>query len=206
MKKLFFAVIIILQSSIVFSQSFNEDISIDLRYPIPVGDNFLSKGFGNGYMGVVDAGIDYSIFRISNIKIGILLNSSFLKPIDLDMRLMILSSKIKVDYTLSIHRLTIIPQFAIGYSNWRFRIPDIIFTDENGNVLSKQDYKQNANGLTYKCATKFSFKVSERIDLYAQVAYEYTRLEKPDNEMFYLKSDRSLQIIYPGVGVVYKFN
>ena len=205
MKKYFIVVIILFQSSVIYSQHFNEDISFGLRYPIPIGDNFLNKAYTNGYKGLIDFEVGYGIIKMNNASVGFLFNASYLVLSEIDLKLLVLSPKLSFGYTFCYNKLTISPQLAFGYSNWRFRIPDVIYTDQYGNII-KKGYNQNANGLTYGCATKLAYNLNSKMSLYAQIAYEYTKIEKPKEETIYLKSDRNLQIIYPGIGMIWKFN
>ena len=67
MKKTLSILFILIQINNLLAQINKDDIAFELRYPIPVGDNFLNKGLGDGYHGIVDIGVDYNFININNI-------------------------------------------------------------------------------------------------------------------------------------------
>ncbi len=177
-------------------------IAFELRYPIPMGDNYLNKGWGSGYSGIIDIGVDYNVIKKNGWGVGVLFNSSILKLSKTNVTLYILSPKFKVDYELKMNKFSIIPQIAVGYSNWRFRAPEMTVYDEFGDPLESEKYKENRNGLTIKGATKFVLNNSNRLHWYLQIAYEFTKLDDSSN----LKYNRNMSLLYPGVGVIWNFN
>jgi len=189
----------------LFSQINREEIAIDVRYPIPIGDNFITKNMQGRYIGLVDIGIDYNLIKLNNFGIGILINSSVLSFSKNDVTLIILSPKIKVDYKININRISIIPNIAIGYSNWQFRSPAKILGVENGIPVQSEKTVNYSNGITFKGATKVLLNSNRQLNWYFQFTYEFTRLEKPDNGID-SKYNRNMHILYPGIGVVWKFN
>ena len=206
MKKLLLFGLIIFQTISSYSQINTDKISFELRYPIPLGDNLLNKGFGDGYLGLIDIGVDYNVIETNRIGIGVLFNSSILRLSETDVTLFILSPKIKIDYEININKFSIIPQIGLGYSNWRFRAPAIMMTDEFGNPVEGEKYKENENGLTIKGGTKFVFNSSKNLNWYFQIAYEFTKLEKPDYGANDSKYNRNMHLLYPGIGLIWNFN
>jgi hypothetical protein len=206
MKKILVILLILIQMNNLFSQINKDDIAFELRYPIPMGDNYINKGFGDGYLGIVDIGVDYNIIKINNLGIGILLNSSILRLSESDLTLMILSPKIKIDYKININKISIIPNIAFGYSNWRLRAPAMTMTDEYGNPVQGEKFKENNDGLSFKGATKVVLNSHNRLNWYIQLAYEFTKLEKPENGAKNSKYNRNMHILYPGIGLIWKFN
>jgi len=205
MKKILIVLFILIPASTLFSQINREKIGIDVRYPIPIGDNFLNNNSRGGYLGLVDIGIDYNLIKINNFGIGVLINSSVLRFSKNDVTLIILSPKIKVDYKININRISIIPNIAIGYSNWQFRSSAKTFAVENGIPVQIDQAAEFLNGITFKGATKVLLNSNSRLNWYFQFAYEFTRLEKLDNGID-SNYNRNMHILYPGVGVVWKFN
>jgi len=205
MKKILIVLFILIPASTLFSQINREEIGIDVRYPIPIGDNFLNNNSRGGYLGLVDIGIDYNLIKINNFGIGVLINSSVLRFSKNDVTLIILSPKIKVDYKININRISIIPNIAIGYSNWQFRSSAKTFAVENGIPVQIDQAAEFLNGITFKGATKVLLNSNSRLNWYFQFAYEFTRLEKLDNGID-SNYNRNMHILYPGVGVVWKFN
>jgi hypothetical protein len=205
MKRLLFVLIILIPMNSLFSQINREEIGIDLRYPIPIGDNFLNNNSRGGYLGLVDIGIDYNLLKLNNFGIGILINSTVLRFSKNDVTLIILSPKIKVDYKININKISIIPNIAIGYSNWQFRSSAKTFTVENGIPVQIDQAAEFLNGITLKGGTKVVLNSNSRLSWYFQFAYEFTRLEKLDNGID-SNYNRNMHILYPGIGVVWKFN
>ena len=205
MKRLLFVLIILIPMNSLFSQINREEIAIDVRYPIPIGDNFLNNNSRGGYLGLVDIGIDYNLLKLNNFGIGFLINSTVLSFSKNDVTLIILSPKIKVDYKININKISIIPNIAIGYSNWQFRSSAKTFAVENGIPVQIDQAAEFLNGITLKGGTKVVLNSTSRLNWYFQFAYEFTRLEKTDNGID-SNYNRNMHILYPGIGVVWKFN
>ena len=205
MKRLLFVLIILIPMNSLFSQINREELAIDVRYPIPIGDNFLNNNSRGGYLGLVDIGIDYNLLKLNNFGIGFLINSTVLSFSKDDVTLIILSPKIKVDYKININKISIIPNIAIGYSNWQFRSSAKTFAVENGIPVQIDQTAEFLNGITFKGATKIMLNSNRQLNWYFQFAYEFTKLEKPHNAVD-SQYNRNMHILYPGVGVVWKFN
>ena len=205
MKKILLIGLILFKSISSYSQVNTENISFELRYPIPIGDNFLNKGFDTGYIGLIDIGVDYNIFNINGLGIGVLLNSSILRLSENDLTLTILSPKLKVEYEISLNKISIIPQVGVGYSNWRFRAPAMTYTDVYGNLFQTKEIKINENGLTVKGASKIVINNDKRIKWYFNLSYEFTKLGKSEQGAEDNKYNRNLHLIYPGIGVIWYF-
>ncbi|MBK8806723.1 MAG: hypothetical protein IPO21_08780 [Bacteroidales bacterium] len=205
MKRQIFVVLILLISVASYSQ-FNKNIAIEVRYPLPIGDNFINKGFDKGYLGIIDLGLDYNVIEKNGLGLGIVFNTSYLRFSETDVNLLILSPKIKLEYEIELNKLSIIPQIGVGFSSWQYRVYDIIYTDELGNYLYTSDFKQIENGLTLKGATKFVINTDKRVKWYFNIAYEFTRLEKSEYESANTKYNRNIQMIYPGVGMIWNFS
>jgi len=205
MKRLLFVLIILIPMNSLFSQINREEIAIDVRYPIPIGDNFLNNNSRGGYLGLVDIGIDYNLLKLNNFGIGFLINSTVLSFSKDDVTLIILSPKIKVDYKININKISIIPNIAIGYSNWQFRSSAKTFAVENGIPVQIDQAAEFLNGITLKGGTKVVLNSTSRLNWYFQFTYEFTRLEKPDNGID-SNYNRNMHILYPGIGVVWRFN
>lgn len=205
MKKIIIFGLFFLSSISTYSQLNTENISFELRYPIPMGDNFINKGFDNGYIGLIDLGVDYNIVKNKGLGIGVLLNSSVLKLSESDLTLMILSPKLKVEYEIDLNKVSIIPQVGVGYSYWRFRAPEMTYYDEFGNSVQGEKFKLNENGFTLKGATKLVINNDKRLKWYFNLSYEFTKLEKPEPKGGDTKYNRNIHLIYPGIGMTWDF-
>ena len=204
MKKFFLFITIIMLSYKLFSQS-NKNISLELRYPIPIGHNFVNGNLNNGYNGIADIGINYSLLKSKNFALGLLFNSSLLRLSITDVNLLILSPKIKIDYKININKINIIPSFALGYSNWRFTSNSFPMIDASGNVIQGKKYKNNINGITFNGSTKIVSNTSNRLNWGISIAYEYTKLEKPTNGAINSNFNRNISILYPGFVIIWDF-
>lgn len=209
MKKITIIGLILIITISSFSQINTENISFELRYPIPIGDNFINKGFDNGYIGLIDLGVDYNIIKTNGLGIGLLLNSSVLRLSETELTLMILSPKLKVDFEIDLNKVSIIPQIGVGYSNYRYRAPasDMTLTDEFGNPVEgdSEKFKQNENGFTLRGGSKLVLNSDNKVKWFINFTYEFTKLEKPDEPMQDTKQNRNIHMIYPGVGLTWNF-
>ena len=185
---------------LTFSQISNGDVSFELRYPKPVGDNFLSN-----YTGIIDAGIDYSANNSKKFTIGATFNSSFLNgefPFA-DVKLLILSPKFKLQYKINLKNSAIVSNVALGYSNFKF-FETYNFTDVNANPIGPSTAIKNENGISLKASSKIVFNYSKRWSWFIQLSYEFTRLAKPMAAMD-VSYNRNVHLIYPGVGITFRF-
>ena len=201
MRKLILLGLILFQGVLVYSQVNTESISFGLRYPYPTGYNYINKGLDNGYLGIIDVEVDYGVLKLDKLSFGLLFNASHLKLSKTDMDLWIISPKIKIDYRIKINKFSLIPQFGIGYSNWRFRSPAYTLYDEYGTAYKIEGYKRNENGLSLKTATKIEMNINDRLQGFFQLAYEFTRLEKPETPAKNSNDNRNMQILYPVFGI-----
>lgn len=205
MKKLMLIGLIHLLCVTSYSQFITKSISFELRYPFPVGDNFINKGLDNGYLGLIDLGVDYNLFKNNGLGLGVTLNSSLLRLNVTDVTLLIISPKIKVEYEIDLNKILIIPQIGIGYSNWRFRAPDVTLIDEFGNPVGMGKSRDDQNGLTLEAATKLVINNDRKLKWYFNLSYEFTKLEKPEYDSGDTKFNRNIQLLYPGIGVIWNF-
>lgn len=79
------------------------------------------------------------------------------------------------------------------------------YTDEFGEITQGVTYKKNENGLTTKTAVKLVVNNDKKIKWYFNLSYEFTKLEKSKHEEDNIKFNRNIQMIYPGVGIIWNF-
>jgi hypothetical protein len=206
MRKSIISTIFLLQTLICSSQINKHEFSFELRYPFPIGNNFLNNKLldGSGHIGIIDLGIDYNFFKSKNFGFGIVFNTSLLRLPETDVNTLAFSPKIKIEYFINSEKFSFVPQIGFGYSRWRFKGPEMDFMDEYGNSVHF-DNKMNYNGLSIKGSMKLIIINSNKINLYFQLAYEFTRLEKSKYGEVDSNYNRNIQILYPGFGIVYKF-
>ncbi len=204
MKQIVYTLIFWLNTTFAFSQ-FQNEIEATIRYPIPVGDNFINKGGGKGYTGFFDIELGYNPFKFGEFNVGVTVNSSWLKLSVTDLSLTILSPKIKLAYTSKFDKIWIIPTFGIGYSYLEFKTGELIVHDELGNLVNLGKFKESQNGISFMLGTKVVFNTGNKLKWYASCAYEFTRLEKPNSPTVNSSFNRNLQMLYPGVGLMWSF-
>lgn len=190
MKEAIIILLFLVSSLSSYSQFNTDNISFELRYPTPLGSNLFNKGLGgNGYTGLIDIGLAYDIVKIKNLGIGVLYNSSFFRHSSVSITSITLSPKVKLDYTIDLNKISIIPQFGVGYSNLRYR--------------SLSEFPENENGLTIIGATRILLNLDKRIKWYFIFSYEFTRIGKifaPIRDYM-----NNIHLIYPGIGMNWNF-
>jgi len=167
-------------------------LNFDLRYPIPVGKNFMnSNDLGSGYKGIIDAGAGIDVFEVRNFSVGFQLNVSVLSLSVSDLTATGITPKITASYDFRRGNISIIPQAALGYSNLRFK---------------SGDFLRSENGISMEVSLKMVLRSSRRLNLYLQGAYQHTRLEKPRHGEIDSDFNRNISTFYPGIGVLWKLN
>lgn len=139
--------------------------------------------------------------------VGLLLNTSVLKLYEPDITLAVISPKIKVEYEIDLNKVLIIPQIGVGYSNWRFILPIDYIIDDNDIYHPTYGYRRTSseNGFTLKGGTKILINSDKRVKWYINLAYEFTRLEKPTSDAENNSFNRNIQMFYPGIGLIWDF-
>lgn len=189
MKKLVLVSLILIHSAQVFAQFNSDNISFEVRYPIPIGHNFIHKGADKGYTGLIDFGIDYTVYKVQKLNVGVLLNASFFRFKPGDVNLRTIAPKLKADYEISLSNVSIVPQVAVGYSSFHF----------------SEAYKKNSSGPAVKAATKIVFNKDKQINWYLLIAYEFTKLNKLEDFVEDTSFNKNIQTLYPGVGITWNF-
>lgn len=189
MKKLVLVSLILIQSAKVFAQFNSDNISFEVRYPIPIGHNFINKGADKGYTGLIDFGIDYTVYKVQKLNVGVLLHASFFKFKPSDVNLRTIAPKLKADYEINLSKVSIVPQVAVGYSSFHF----------------SGAYKKNSGGPAVKAATKIVFNRDKQMNWYFLIAYEFTKLKKLEDFVEDTSFNKNIQTLYPGVGITWNF-
>lgn len=189
MKKLVLVFLLLIQSAQVFAQFNSDNISFEVRYPIPIGHNFINKGADKGYTGLIDFGIDYTVYKVQKLNVGVLLHASFFKFKPGDVNLRTIAPKLKADYEINLSKVSIVPQVAVGYSSFHF----------------SGAYKKNSGGPAVKAATKIVFNRDKQMNWYFLIAYEFTKLKKLEDFVEDTSFNKNIQTLYPGVGITWNF-
>jgi hypothetical protein len=186
MKKLFFIIVAI--SSPLFISS--QDLSFELRYPIPFGDNFLNSDIlgRSGYNGILDIGAAYKIMDVSGFGFGISYNTSLFSLPITDVTIWTIMPKAFIEYEFKMQKISILPGIGVGYSHWIYKIPD--------------SAGETDNGFSMKVSAKALFNNDKKVNFFILAAYEFTRFGKSDDELDY-SFNRNVHVFYPGVGITW---
>jgi hypothetical protein len=186
MKKLFFIAVALMNSIIISSQ----ELSFELRYPVPFGDNFLNSNFigRSGYNGIIDIGAAYKIKDISNFGFGMSYNTSLFSHPVTDVSIWTIMPKAFIEYLLHMKRVSIAPRIGVGYSHWIFKIPD--------------SSSETSNGFSLNGSAKAIFNNDKKVNFFILVAYEFTRFGKSDDEVD-ISFNRNVHLFYPGAGITW---
>jgi hypothetical protein len=206
MKKNFFFIFLLHLFLLISLESFSQEkepkgrFILNASYPIPVGWDFINKAYVNGYMGVVAGEIGYSFNIFSKLFTGINIEMDYLYLDSANLNLEILKPTLSFNYPFKIKKFEIVPQFNIGYSQWRFYSEIILGSGTNNDSLS---YYESTNGLSMSASLYICYPVSKRVSLNVSCRYEYTHLGLPANQVK-MSYNQNIQILYPGLGLRFK--
>ncbi|NRT15759.1 opacity protein-like surface antigen [Flavobacterium sp. 28A] len=153
-------------------KSFSQDskISIEMHYPIPIGQNFIEKS----YNGIIDIGAKYRFTEIKNINIGasinggILVNNTNDSNVDQNFKVKSYLIQPKIFAELKIESISKLHPFVgFGYT---FMIFDVSGTNNGFDVSSsgKTESGINANfGVSYDITNK----------IFIDIQYDYVKLQ-----------------------------
>ena len=139
-----------------------------------------------------------------NFEFGLLFNASFWNLEISDITLFMLTPKLKMDYILILKNIEIKPQIGFGYSNLRFSQPDYLIGEGNEEMTIK-GVNENYSGLSMSLASKILLNRSKKLNWYFEIAYEFTRCEKLNNDIVDNSYNRNIQLFYPRIGVIWNF-
>ncbi len=196
--KLIMLFVLLFNSS--YSQETNRFIFTDIHYPIPVGENGL-----NNFTGILALGIEYNLTNNNRFNLGLDFQSSiFLNNnlSNLNPTSLLITPKLKLDYSIFTYKLTIIPQFSLGYSMFWFHTPefDMQIGDSTIHIQAANEFR---NGLSARVGSKFVLKSNRQIAYYIEFSYEYTRLERPKIGLD-VSYNRDYHVLNPGIGLIWK--
>ncbi|MBW1298180.1 outer membrane protein [Aquimarina litoralis] len=175
---------LLLLTVLIFSlKSFSQDskISLEVNYPIPLGDNFIGKS----YDGIADIGIDYKFFNKSLFNVGASLNGGVFLNNSFD-------NITTTAYTIQPRVFTelkvlskIRPSLGIGYTIIVFNISG----DSNLETPSTESGLNLNLGITYDITKK----------IFAQVQYDFSSLSTSD-DVPDISFNTQIQLLKIGVG------
>ncbi|MDH7913874.1 outer membrane beta-barrel protein [Winogradskyella sp. SYSU M77433] len=163
---------------LIFSiKSFSQDskFSLELNYPLTVGDNFIGKN----YNGIIDLGVKYRFANLEFLNIGASLNGGILKnskddsfqPFDVT----VFAIQPSIFAELDIESLTKFhPSIGLGYTFMNFKTSGIDgFNFSNPDLSSSSQTENGINlnlGLVYDITKK----------LFVQVQYDLIKIGVED--------------------------
>ena len=109
------------------THSQNNNLSIDLNFPVPIGNNFIGKN----YKGLADIGIKYHFISLSKLRFGLSGNIGLLNSSDWDVNAIMIKPRISGE--VSLWRLN--SYIGVGYSIFRY--------DLNGELGDNTSVKLN---------------------------------------------------------------
>ncbi|AWI25904.1 outer membrane beta-barrel protein [Flavobacterium pallidum] len=194
MKSKFF-VLLLLYSAMAMAQS---KLSIEAKYPVPVGNNFI----GENYKGIAGLGIKYSIKNLPLVDLGISVDASLLnlkkegayfpefdEYLSFKTRLFIIQPRIFAAFKLkNITRLH--PEAALGYS---FFMANATFDSASG--IPDQSSSQSGVNLNIGLA----FDVTNRF--YLRAGYDFVKITQLDNDAPDTSYNTNIGTVEFGLGI-----
>ncbi len=176
------------------SKSFSQEskFSIELNYPIPIGNNFIEES----YSGIIDIGVDYRFANLNPINVGISLNSGVLLNNsnlnngfqNFKVTSYVIQPRLFGELNLeSIRKLH--PSIGIGYTFMVFKSSGM----NNGFDISDENY--SLSGFNFNFG--LSYDVTEK--LFTQVQYDFVKLGVDDGVPD-IKYNTNINILKIGLG------
>jgi hypothetical protein len=182
---------VLLVSNSISGQQARNNINIEMRYPIPIGNSIINEN----YSGMFDVGLDYNLFVLPffNSQCGIMLHTSFLNRSNSNIDLIIFEPKFKYEYyTFLNNNFYYMHDVAIGYSFWKYA---------NTATTTTNDIQ---NGINIQWQLKLLKETKKEFRYYFLLAYEFTKLNK-DKSIADTKYNRNIHMLYTGIGFEIKF-
>jgi hypothetical protein len=175
MKRVFIVGLLIISCFKGFSQ--NSKLSLDINYPIPVGDNFIGKN----YNGIFDLGIKYNFVKISKFRLGMSANiGQLVFHSDIPVKALMMKPRINAELTFG----KLIPYAGIGYSFFNYNV------DSNSSDIDKTNDGININlGLKFNIVSK----------VYLNFGFDFIKFRT--EEMVNNSYNRNIEIFEIGVGI-----
>ncbi|MFN3754582.1 outer membrane protein [Flavobacterium sp.] len=177
-----------------FSQ---EKTSIELNYPIPSGDNFISN-----YDGLVDVGIKYRFSDKEAFAFGVSLNANYLtyslNGSDISFKTKNYNFQPRIFGELKLKGIPRLhPALGLGYTFMQFNSSGSAFDEEIGEINSNES--ESLSGLNYNIS--FSFDITKKV--FAQVQYDGIKLSSTPEGVPDSKYNTTANFIKLGLG--YRF-
>lgn len=200
--------IVFLSISYCFSQDSNHSVSIEVGYPLPIGNNVFNKGYGqdqiffghDGSNGLWDFGIGYNLTSLGKFGIGAAMNIAKFKLYPFQISTINYRPRINFNYPIQLNKLEISPSLGVGYSIHQYK--GLVFTDVNGNTVGENP---TSDGLLLNSSIRISTKRESRLNYYVQIGYEYTSLFPKDEALAEVTKSTKIHILFSNLGLSYHF-
>lgn len=165
-------------------------ISASINYPVPIGDNFLKNAPPGSYKGIVsiEVGVNHRI--ADKTYLGINIESGYLYFKSSNVYAQILQYSLDLNHHFMVKKISIIPQFNVGYSRWRF------YSEDGINGVS---YYSTRDGISLSPSLRIAYPITDKIELYADGRYDYTRIDTEN--VLNVSYNRDMQLFYSGIGI-----
>ena len=190
MKQNLLFIVLLLLCIKLFSQE--SKFSLELNYPIPIDNNFVSEN----YNGIIDVGLKYRFSNIDFLNIGASINASiFIDSYhDVPFAVNIHTIQPRIFSELDLESLSKFhPAIALGYTF----ITSNAGGDENINPFANGSGK---NGGGYNLNLALVYDLTNR--LFAQIQYDFIKIGV-DNEVPDIKYNTNINVLKLGLG--YRF-
>ncbi len=173
-----------------FSQ--NSKFSLELNYPIPIGNNFV----GENYNGIIDIGADYRIANLNPVNIGLSVNSGVL--VNNSNQNNGFQNFIVTSYVIqprlfgeldleSINKFH--PSAGLGYTIMVFD------ASETNNGFDVSDASDTQSGFNFNFG--LAYDITEK--LFVQAQYDFIKI-RVDNDVPDTKFNTNVNILKIGLG------
>jgi len=185
-----------------YSQTGNK-IFLEIKYPLPVGENFLSRAYNNGYTGFFNTNLGYSRKLGDQFGAGGAFGTTYLRLLETNMNAVVLCPMVQGFYYFPVEteRNKVTQMIAIGYSFWSFFSDNLNFPSDSTIVTDPDGhYRENRHGFALGSSTKVSYFISDRvsIDFIIQLNFHRLKAIKTEERSWY---NQNVAILFPGLGI-----
>lgn len=175
------------------TRELHNNLSFKVRYPIPIGQNFLNHPFDldRGYIGLADLGITYNFNIIAGFYIGVGLNAGYLYLDFTKINCIILNPLVNIEYKADLsERVSLTPMFSIGYSSLHFKSAEYT------------DHGDHDNGFTLSESLKICRQITERFSMGLTFGHTFTKVDSKD--VLKTRFNTTTHILCPGISFSFK--
>ena len=170
----------------VFAQ--DSRFSVEINYPIPFGENFVS----DTYNGIIDIGVNYKGYSTKTLNLGLAFNAGLLTSdnnvIDLDIKSYVIQPKLVIEFNVSRFH----PYLRLGYSFMVFKTKSIDDRYRFGGI----SLNNTQSGLNINPGLKYNINN----DFFIQAQFDYIYLSSKGSIIRTIYNN-TVHIIKIGLGI-----